>query len=387
MNTDKFVSLRWLIVLALLTPWIQVNAAQVSIMSYNAENLFDTLKDEGKKDWTYLPKSFKDNSPEVQAYCKNLRNGFYRKTCLNLDWNKNVLYKKIKNLAKVIKIADNGNSPDIVVMQEVENMRVLKMLRDIGLKGEGYKYLVLIEGPDSRGIDNAILSKIPLASTPRYHKVDLSEAFPGRDRDQVRETRGILEARFKLGRSKFTVLGNHWPSQNNSDATRFVTAKKMQEIASKINTPVIATGDFNTHPSDEPHGINTYVLNDNRSTSFWDAELVFYDEQKGRIHYNEGNEPHRGTHHYNGKWTSLDRIFVMKNSYNDNCGWFTPGCFSPDWESYETIKKDFMLKDVTFEDDQTGDIVTYYGVPNRFNAKTGEGYSDHLPVILRFNVK
>ena len=70
---------------------------------------------------------------------------------------------KIRNLSKIIKQADSGRSPDIVVFQEVENINALQKLKSLGLKDEGYKEIVLVEGTDKRGIDVAIISKFALA--------------------------------------------------------------------------------------------------------------------------------------------------------------------------------------------------------------------------------
>ena len=58
--------------------------SSVSIMTYNVENLFDTIHDKGKEDYTYLPKVIKDNSAEIQAYCKSLSKEHYKKSCLAL---------------------------------------------------------------------------------------------------------------------------------------------------------------------------------------------------------------------------------------------------------------------------------------------------------------
>ena len=49
-----------------------VSAKTISVMSYNVENLFDTVHDQGKEDYTYLPLSLKQKSPEIQAYGNGL---------------------------------------------------------------------------------------------------------------------------------------------------------------------------------------------------------------------------------------------------------------------------------------------------------------------------
>ena len=363
MTTTKLFA-AMMVAATLMLP-ILTQAKEVTFMTYNAENLFDTLHDQGKKDYTYLPLAVKQANPEYLEACRRIRNRYYRENCLNFDWTQEVMDQKLKNLGRVIKVAAYGSSPDFVILQEVENINALKQLRDKALSQEGYKELVLIEGPDSRGIDVAIMSKYPLAEKAKYHQVEISKKF---------KTRGILEATFKIGKRKVTVLANHWPSQQNSDETRYKAAKRMAEVVANTKYPVIAGGDFNTKGNDNPHGINEFILNENRNTVFYDAEFEAFGER-------------RGTHHYNGWWNSLDRLFLLQGSFNRGCRRFFGACFSPDWSSVEIVKKDWMLKDISWTDDETGEVITYRGVPNRFNPQTGEGFSDHLPVVMKVNIK
>ena len=351
----------------------------ISVATYNAENLFDERHDEGKNDWTYLPLKVKRKSSEVKKYCERLRNYYYRFNCLNLDWSVKNLHKKLYQLGRVVKQMNKGSSPDIIVFQEVENYRVLKMLRDVALKGEGYKEIVLLEGPDSRGIDIGILSKFPLSGRAKIHDIDLEPHFP--NRSKVPTTRPILDATFKIYGTKLRVLGNHWPSQSHDDERRELAAMALYDAVKRSMVPTVALGDFNTHPSDRPHGINLWLHDDTARIFLYDSEREAYREPYPLI--KKGN---RGTHHYQGKWTSLDKIFVLKDSFKNACQRHST-CLRPMWSSFQIIKKRFMLHDVTFRDPETGDEVTYYDVPKRFDAESGDGYSDHLPVVLRIEVK
>lgn len=371
MSTDKKVWLTIFSAFLFIHSIYAKSGKTFTVMSYNAENLFDTIHDEGKKDYTYLPLKVKQANPEYIEYCKSMSSSYYREHCLTLDWTEEVLDQKIKNLSQVIKNATPNGSPDILVLQEVENIRVLKQLRDQGLKDEGYNEIVLIEGPDSRGIDVGILSKLPLSRKAVLHTVNLtttsSRAKGGSN------TRGILEATFKFNNSEFIVMGNHWPSQMNSDQSRVIAAKTLSEASERRSFPVIALGDFNTAPSDDPNAIEEYILNPSRRVFFKDSEFEAYGE-------------YRGTHHYGGKWTSLDRIFVLNSKSSSSCRRRSSNCIVALWDQFEIIKEDYMLKDVTFTDSD-GNEVEYKGVPMRFNPKTGEGYSDHLPVVMKFEAK
>lgn len=323
-------------------------------MSYNLENLFDTQHDKGKKDYTYLPLRVKQSSKEIQAYCNGLSNEYYRKNCLELDWSDRVLEQKINNLSQVIKAFDHKKGADIVVFQEVENINALTLLRNKGLKGLGYRHLVLVEGPDSRGIDVAIMSRYPLIKQ-KYHQVSMKPY-------SSRTTRGILEATFNVDGKKVAVLANHWPSQANPDETRMNAAEVLIKNAQKIKADlVVATGDFNTVEDD--------VLNPLKLRMKYYFEDV---EDKGR-RATKISAP--GTHWYKGKWESLDKVFVLKKSLKK---------VSVDYSSFNIVHQAFMLRDLEWTDWDTGDVHFDRDVPHRFDTETGEGFSDHLPVGIRF---
>ena len=280
--------------LALLLVFLPLMASSktFSLMSYNVQNLFDIKHDKGKEDWTYLPKAFKDKSKEVQEYCESLNNPFYRKNCLEYNWDEKAMKGKVKNLARVIKSYDNGRGPDIVVLQEVENVYVMRLLATKAMQQMGYRYGSLIEGPDSRGIDVGVISRFPVTKRI-YHKVDLRPI-------SLRNTRGILETVLKVYGRTVSVFANHWPSQANKDETRLIASRVLLNAAQESRSDIrIAAGDFNTTKTDNPHGIKRNIL-----PYFIDVET------KGK---KESNERAPGTHWYRGEWSSLDRIFVFKD--------------------------------------------------------------------------
>ena len=96
MRLDKMVVLP--LMAFLFTVQLSSNAfafgRQISVMTYNAENLFDTRHDPGKNDWTYLPLAEKRSNQDVQDYCRKLRNRYYRQQCLTIDWSYKVLKQK-----------------------------------------------------------------------------------------------------------------------------------------------------------------------------------------------------------------------------------------------------------------------------------------------------
>jgi endonuclease/exonuclease/phosphatase family metal-dependent hydrolase len=345
----------------------------VSVMTYNLENLFDTTHDEGKNDWDYLPLDVKKADAFILSYCQSHKVPERRKTCLEMDWNSSTLRKKILNLASVVKTFNSGNGPDILVVQEVENLSVLKKFNEWGQLG--FKEVILLEGPDSRGIDVGILSKYPLDGRPIGHEIDFTDLKA--QGYKVKDTRLILEATFNVEGKKLTIFANHWPSQANIDQARLEAAKTLWNVAKlRSDSAIIALGDFNTAESDNPHGINTFIANKNKSHSFLDTQV----ESKKNL---------PGTHWYQGTWDHLDRIFLARNSVDSkvaagNCQ--NDFCVTPDWSSFKVIKPSFVLTDAYWKNPATGKAELAIGVPKRFDYKTGEGYSDHLAAVLEVNL-
>lgn len=324
----------------------------ISLMAYNVENLFDTIHDEGKNDYTYLPLSLKNESPHIQAICQSLGSEWWIKECLETDWNENVLDKKMQALSKVILSYNNGEGADILALEEVENLNVVSDLQKNYLKGK-YSYVALIEGEDARGIDTAVISKYPIIKS-ELHNINL-EAI-------AKKTRGILEVDIKIGNKKVSVLVNHWPSQANPSQARLLAAKKLEQIALNSKAElVIAVGDFNTLPTDLPNAID-YLMN-----KFTNAA-----EEAQRRGIKLAQE---GSHWYKTQWSTLDKILVYKKSDSQAL-----------YESYNIHVKDWMTHTVKWFDQYTGKVSFHEGVPLSFNIKTFEGFSDHLPIVMKFNI-
>ena len=323
-----------------------------TVMSYNLENLFDTRHDAGKEDYTYLPLKFKQSSQEVQNYCASLSNDYFRQSCFETDWNEIVLKNKIENLGQVISSFDNGKGPDILLLQEVENKSVLKSLVEQGLKGKGYKYFSLLEGPDSRGIDVGIISRFPIVKE-KLHLVDLEGIS--------KETRGILQADIRIGKKLFTVFSNHWPSQSNPSEARLVAAQTLLRAALESHADgVFASGDFNTIPADNPHGINLVL-----KERFYLARA----EATAR-----GYSVFPGSHWYRGHWGALDKMFILKGGKEE---------IVPLYSTFGVYQRKWMLKKRLWTDYETGEVTTHY-VPKPFDLKTGKGFADHLPLTMSF---
>lgn len=317
-------------------------AKNLKVMQYNAENFFDTKFDEKTHDYTYLPRAVKAKIAGHKDACNEM-SGFYKQQCLNLDWTDAKFTSKILNIAKVVKSYDeSGLGPDVLFLEEIENINVVNKLVSKGLDKLGYISQVLIEGDDSRGIDTAIIAKYPVIMS-KHHSIIVN--------GQKLDTRGITEVHLNVNGKTVALFANHWPSQANPTAERIASAQLLADLASKTDADlIVAAGDFNTIDSDSPNPFA--VLKD-----FANAEM------EAR---NVGVEMNAGTHWFKGEWTSLDRIYIYKNS-----------TIQPDYSKFQIIKRPFMM----MVDQRTGD-----SIPMRSDADKGTGFSDHLPIGMEFTL-
>lgn len=230
-----------------------VEADKITVLSMNVENLFDTEDDPGKNDEAFLPASRKAD-PVLQNRCHFQNSSDYRTDeCLTKDWSAKVLERKFNRLTDVLAQIEGGKGPDILILQEVENRRVLEMWRDRHLGPMNYQTIAHIEGPDERGIDTAVMSRLPMAGEPKLHIIDYSKA-PELKPEDLRPTRGILETHLVLpDGTPITVFAVHFPAQAAPTIHRRVAVENLLELAAKVpaGQPVVVGGDFNITSKEE----------------------------------------------------------------------------------------------------------------------------------------
>lgn len=316
-------------------------AKTLKVMQYNVENFFDTKFDQGTLDYTYLPQTVKKKLPDHKKLCQQMGSDNFVKDCLNLDWTEEKFNKKALNVAKVIKSYDDtGAGPDIVVVEEVENINVINNIVSQGLSNLGYSSKVLIEGEDKRGIDVGIISKFPVIEAKHYPIVV---------NGQTLDSRGILQVTLNVEGKKVVVFANHWPSQSNPTAERVAAAEILSAAAEKLKADLIfAAGDFNTLKDESPMPFNSLKNFEDAEQDARDLRVPMFD----------------GTHYYKGEWSSLDHIFIHNSS-----------TMKANFQKFQIMNRPFLLR----KDNRTGDMVPY-----RADARSGEGFSDHLPMGIEF---
>ena len=315
---------------------------EISVMNYNVENLFDNLHDENREDQTYIPLA-KKQTPEHKALCEKIILSWFKEDCLNFDWSDEVVNAKLKNIAEVISSVD-GMGPDILILEEVENERILTRLNREFLSKSGYITQVLIEGPDERGIDIALLSRLPLNGKPELHRIP----YVGKneeDKKWMARSRGILEVPLKtMTGETLVVLGAHFPSQQNPRYWReqAVDFLKSLIIEKEKKSMVIAGGDLNISHNEE------------QEAGFFKGAF----SQVALVSHLEGCQTCAGTHHYKKSWSFLDVLMFSKKMGEKGSA------------SYH-----FEANSVQ--------VIGTSDRPQRFNVTTKEGASDHFPLYAR----
>lgn len=325
-------------------------AHSVTIMTFNVENLFDNKDDPGKDDRDYLPIAQKQNEKH-RAACAKVEVESWRTRCLTIDWTDAIIEQKLGVIAAAIQQVDGGRGPDIIAFQEVENIGILERLRIEYLADSGYLPGVLIEGNDTRGIDVAFLSRLPLASEPQLHDIEFDESFAERGGD----TRGILQADFQLpDGSILTGFSVHFPAPYHPTEMRVAAYSTLNNLLAELpqGGHVFAAGDFNT-TSAEDAAMN---MLDRFARTSWIVSNDLCAGCKGTSWYGVDNT-----------WSYLDMI-LWHPCCGDNTTW--------------QVRAD-SVRIANETDAQVRDN----GTPNRFSLPDGTGVSDHWPVIMTIESK
>ncbi|MCB0422529.1 MAG: endonuclease/exonuclease/phosphatase family protein [Bdellovibrionales bacterium] len=324
---------------------------EVSIMTYNVENLFDTAHDKGKDDLSFLPLSLKAQ-PKHKAECQKITNPRYKEQCLHQDWSDSVLEEKMQRLAQVILQVNNGRGADLVFLQEVENINVLKQLNDKYLKSAQYKHIVLLEGPDHRGIDTAFLSRLEMTTPPQLHKIPF-KGKSAEDQKKMEQSRSILQATFRLPTgTPLTAFAIHFPSPGHPSYWRKQAISHLNYLKSQVPKDhlVIAGGDFNiTAKEDQKNRLYQKEL----AEKWLVSHLIGCRQCKGTEFFSKGQS-----------WSFLDALLFDKKFQDRQAPW------QIDVTSISVAHRVPL---------QNSSI----GTPARFDKDNPVGVSDHWPVYAR----
>jgi len=316
-----------------------------AVAFYNLENLFDTIHDEGKNDYEFLP------------------SGSYH-------WDKNKYENKLKNMSKVLLELGTDKLPgigaSIVGVSEVENAKALDdLIGQPAMQERGFKY-VHIEGPDKRGVDCALLYN-PKFFTPE--KSFLQPYVYEKPEDEGRATRGFLTVQGQLAGDPLTVIVCHWPSRGATSYYRELGGRQVRALVDSIQRAdpeqrIIVMGDMNDDPDNASMAKELRAVRDFKKMKDDEFYNPWWEILRGKG---------QGTLSYQGGWNLFDQIVMSKNLI-DVKG--TRNFKHLKLYTYHIFRRDYLMQ-------QEG---RFKGSPKRTTGSGvwQNGYSDHLPTVTYF---
>ena len=364
----------------------QVKFKTATVMFYNVENLYDTIKSADLINGSLDPNDpkYQISVPEDSAltsgytfhsdelsFAKLKGKKVVRKHILTDEfhykgtklWDSKKYKEKIDHISRVITEtgkAETQSMPAIVGLCEIENEQVLKDLCE-ALKKKGGNYgFVHLNSFDPRGIDVALVYNktkfVPI------NKQRLLINLP-KEGDYKKYTRDILCVEGLLDDEKMYFFVNHWPSRRGGEQkslpNRIAAAKVLKQAMDSLITlnpkaKILAMGDFNddcNSPSIKKV-LNTVSKKENvKIGSYYNpAEILF---KKGL-----------GTLAYQDSFNFFDQQIISPELITDKEGYhfYKMNVFSPAYlVTQEGSRKGYPFR--SFSNDN------YIG-----------GYSDHFPV-------
>ncbi|HET6558574.1 MAG TPA: endonuclease [Prolixibacteraceae bacterium] len=311
---------------------------EVVFMFYNTENLFDAENDSLTSDDEFTPEGSR-------------------------RWNEGRIWKKANRIAKVILAAGGWNAPAFIGLCEVESYEVLDLLvRKTPLSAYRYK-VIHKDSPDSRGIDVAFIYRPEVFKPFDYQAIALKDSSnPGFDTRDILRISGILNNWDTLH-----VFVNHWPSRYGglmeTIGYRKLAAKALDKSVQEVfvrfpKAKIICMGDFNDTPEDESLSVVLKARKTDRREVQGEMINLSWD------------------------WMSLP-VQTLKNMYSWQVfdqwivsDYLTGNTVGMRFTGAEIFAAPFLLE----PDKKYGGFKpkrTYVGFKHQ------EGFSDHLPIILR----
>ena len=314
---------------------------------YNLENLFDTIHDEGKNDYEYLPDG-------------------------GMKWTGLKYRHKIERMAYAVSELGTDEDPRgamCVGVAEVENIGCLNDLcEEMKKYNRDYKP-ILLEGPDRRGVDVGFLYNPQMFKPVKTKGYELKAHYA--DGGVVRTRLQLLVSGYIVGNGtpeKIHIIVNHWPSRYGGELasrpTRDTAAMLCKSICDSIyrvepRAKIVIMGDLN----DDPYNHScASVLNARKTREEVDTQGLFNTLW---LKLDRGI----GSLAYQGSWNLFDQIIISEPLLNEK---LESGKWTY-WKS-QIFNKPFL----TVQEGKDK------GTPLRTH-KAGvwqDGYADHYPTMI-----
>ena len=318
--------LRYLLNLACIALSLSPASAQsLTLVELNCENLFDVRHDSLKQDQEFLPDGAR-------------------------HWTRTRYWHKLNAIGQEL-LSCTSDLPDLVALVEVENDTVLHDLtRRSLLRNAGYQYL-MTSSPDVRGLDVALLYQ-PARFHPICYDMLTVPVLPG-----MRPTRDILYIKGECQQGDtLHIFVVHAPSRYGGERQTRPHRKQMAQTlaafmadALPAGAHIIVAGDFNDY-ADSP------------SLKYLYSQGLQNISAEARGH----NGAH-GTYRYRGEWRSIDHVLASPS-------------MAQRVDTTYINDAPFLLEDEPVYGGKRPRR-TFHGYRYQRN-----GFSDHLPLIVRFRL-
>jgi endonuclease/exonuclease/phosphatase family metal-dependent hydrolase len=274
-----------------------------------------------------------------------------------------------------------GGAPDIVALEEIENLQCLEALAsgELAKYGYGWTYFSKNKGAP---LGIGVLSRIPFTEARVHGMVWNRETAP----------RPVLELWLEPEGAPLALFVCHWKSKlggdDNTETLRRASARiilrRIREIRStRPDVPAVIMGDLNENYDefyrrggttlsallpDDPDA-SDFIGGKSGGLSGGDDFLVLsgekppaavnFDSSTPAFYSPWGQELQGGSYYYRNEWETIDH-FLLSEQLFDQRGW--------DFDWCQVLAQEPFIKDG--------------GVPNAYNPRSGGGISDHLPLLL-----
>jgi len=281
------------------------------------------------------------------------------------NWNREKYCVRLGRLCEVIKALD----ADVFVLEEIENEGILQDISN-NLIGEAWNGKNLFcyscfAKPEGSSIGIGILSKYELSNLTT-HSLDIRT-----QKNQEPSLRYLIQVTIAVNGKELILFANHWKSMSGSKEETEIwrnwqessLAARFIELEDVGILPALACGDFN-------RDIEAFVKdfqNQDKTSNFTGNILLrhagFGEMESVSVHSpwysaNGALASEIGSYYFQEKWERIDHFFTFGDVEIISFG---PAAYSP-WASDGKI-------------------------PFSYKLSTGEGYSDHLPLLCKIRLQ
>lgn len=300
-------------------------------------------------------------------------------------WSEEQYQARIRSVAEAVKQMAK-EPPDVLALQEIENQGVLDALVQGPLADAGYGWTFFAANPRA-SLGLGLLSRLPLTGVKAHSISDGGKTAP----------RPVLEARIEHGGQPLVLFICHWKSkiggasetEPQRRAAARVIQRRLQELGRETPPPpAIVLGDLNETydefyrqtgnaicallPDDPLAAELSGCTAAEACTEIHDFLVLSRRKPPQAQHFPPGTialyspwaeEPEGGSYYYQGEWETIDH-FLLNRGLFDGTGW--------EFAGWEVLRKE--------------PFINGKGYPNAYNPRTGQGQSDHLPLLLRLEM-